>query len=290
MSNGEFFQLFTYVANWDIQLNILFLLGAIIYLLVVGPFSFLFKEAKHVPLRTKLAFLSGWTLYYLALGSPLSLLAHEMFSMHMMQMSILYIVMPPLLLLGIPAWMVRPLIRITWLHKIGAFLTRPIIILFLFNGLISLYHIPVVFDMIMSDMLYHHISHAILLILALCMWWSVVCPIPERDRVNPLHKLAFIFANGVLLTPACALIIFSDHVLFSSYAEMSKMVPIMSPLNDQQLGGVIMKIMQEVVYISAIGLIFSQWFRLQKKEDDADLKAMQQDEKQLMNKPVSQLD
>ncbi|SHE37445.1 putative membrane protein [Seinonella peptonophila] len=274
MTSTEFFRLFTYTANWDIQLNLLFLLGAIVYLLITGPFSFLIKGSEPVKLRTKLSFLIGWTIYYLAMGSPLVLLAHELFSMHMLQMSLLYIVMPPLLLLGMPGWLIRPIIQIKWIKKIVQFFTRPLVSLFLFNGLISLYHVPVVFDAIMKEMIYHNISHFILLVMAIFMWWPILCPISEMDYLKPLRKLGLIFANGVLLTPACALIIFADHVLFNSYAEMSQLVPIMSPRDDQQLGGVIMKIIQEIVYISAIGAIFIQWIRLQKEKDKEDLVAM----------------
>lgn len=294
MTSAEFFQLFTYTANWDIRLNLFFILGAVLYLLITGPFAFLVKGSRPVSWKTKMAFMCGWIVYFLAMGSPLSLLAHELFSMHMLQMSLLYIVMPPLLLLGTPAWFLRPLLRFQWLRRMGRFWTRPLVTLFVFNGLISLYHIPIIFDTIMSQMMYHTLSHIVLLVAALCMWWSVTCPIPEVDRVKPLHKLAFIFANGVLLTPACALIMFSDHVLFASYAEMSHIVPIFTPRDDQQLGGVIMKVMQEFVYITAIGLIFVQWIRQQKRKDEDDLKEMkaniqkkEQVNEQVITNPVS---
>lgn len=269
MTTSDFFALFTYGANWNIQMNLLFLLGAVIYLLITGPLLSKIPNAKPVPPKQKFYFLTGWAIYYLAMGSPLSLLAHELFSMHMLQMSILYIVMPPFFLLGLPAWLLR-LMRFRPLTKIGAFFSKPIISLFSFNGLISVYHFPVIFDAIMDSLFLHYVSHIILLGLALCVWWTIVCPLPEYDRVKPLHKLAFIFANGVLLTPACALIIFADQPLFASYERISDFA-IMPPLLDQALGGVIMKITQEFVYIVAIGIVFVRWFRAQRKHDEQEI-------------------
>lgn len=283
MTTKEFFLLFTYTSNWNIPLNLCFLLIAMLYLFVTGPLALKIPNAEPISGKKKLAFLLGLLIYYFSFGSPLNMLSHELFSMHMLQMSLQYIVMPPLLLLGLPAWTLRPLLRIQWIRKIGSFLTKPLMILFVFNGAISLYHIPSVFDFLMTDMIYHYVSHAILLILALCMWWSVICPIPELDRVKPLHKLGFIFANGVLLTPVCALVMFADTPLFSTFDEMSTVVPVMSPLHDQTLGGVTMKIIQEVVYITAIGYIFLQWFREQRKRDEEEMMEWQQGE---MQQPV----
>lgn len=278
MTANEFFLLFTYISNWNISLNLLFILIAVVYLLITGPLAAKFPAGSSVSPKKKLSFLFGLFLYYFSFGSPLAMLSHELFSMHMLQMSLLYIVMPPFLLLGLPAWLVRPALGFQWVSRIGRFLTKPIVILFVFNGAISLYHIPQVFDFLMSDMLYHLLSHLVLLALALCMWWPVVCPIPELDRIKHLHKLGFIFANGVLLTPVCALIIFADQPLFATFREMSNVAPLMSPLHDQVLGGVIMKIAQEIVYITAIGFIFSRWFRIQRQKDEQEMLEWQQGE------------
>lgn len=271
MSTQEFFQLFLYIENWDLQLNLLFLLGAIVYLLLTGPFRTIIPQSEPVTGQQKMFFLLGWIVYYIAMGSPLNLLGHELFSMHMMQMSLLYFVMPPLLLLGTPAYLFRLLAKIGWVRAICKFFTRPLITLFFFNGTITFYHVPVVFEAIMNSDVLHVVSHTVLLYAALCVWWPIIAPVPEWDRVKPLHKLALIFGSGVLLTPACAIITFTDLVLYSTYAQMSTLAPIMSPIHDQQLGGVIMKIMQEIVYITAIGCVFLGWIRTERAKDKEEM-------------------
>ena len=94
------------------------------------------------------------------------------------------------------------------------------------------------------------ISHTLLMVASLFMWWSIVSPVPEMDTLRDRHliKIALILGGTVLITPACALIIFTDTVLFERFQETSQMLPLFAPLIDQQLGGVIMKIIQEISF------------------------------------------
>lgn len=258
MDLNLFWGMFLYAANWNWRLNLVFIAITLFYLIFTGP---------KVPGRQKSVFVTAMLVYYFALGSPLDLIGHDLFSMHMLQMSLLYFVLPPLLLLGIPAYFWLPLLRVTILRKIGRFFTKPIITLFAFNGLISVYHVPYIFNSIMGSYALHIVSHLILLLVALAMWWPIIAPIPTYDRLKPIHKLGLIFANGILLTPACAMITFTNTVLFKQYAKLSELAPIITPIHDQQLGGIIMKIVQEVVYIAAIVIILKAWFKEERNEE-----------------------
>ncbi|MGA8942820.1 MAG: cytochrome c oxidase assembly protein [Thermoactinomyces sp.] len=270
-ASQTFVQLFAHASNWNFRLNIFFLLLAIAYLLLTGPLQRRLKNAEPVKDWKKAVFLTGLILYYFALGSPLDLLAHEMFSMHMLQMSFLYFAVPPLLLLGLPAYLLRFILSIKPVKIIFSFFTRPVLTLFLFNGTMSFYHVPIIFDTIMASETLHIVTHAILMFTALCMWWPIVAPVPEMDHLKPLFKLALIFGNGILLTPACAMITFTNELLFDTYAEMSQLVPLLSPIHDQQLGGVIMKIMQEIVYVTALSVVLARWIRSERVKDEQDL-------------------
>ncbi|PTX59975.1 putative membrane protein [Melghirimyces profundicolus] len=257
--------LFLYPSNWNLPLNLLLLGLAAGYLGVTHPWRR--RRPQSTPVRYPIFFLLSLLIYYFALGSPLNLIAHELFSIHMLQMSLLYIVLPPLLLLSFPAWMWRPLVRLSLVQRGLRFLTRPIFSLFLFNGLISLYHVPWIFDRIMASEALHIVSHLALLGSALVMWWPVTCPVPEMNRLSELRKMGYLIANVVLLTPVCALIIFANTPMFELAREPSELFPVLSPYDDQQLGGVIMKIIQEVVYIGAIGYIFFHWVRKERDKD-----------------------
>lgn len=277
MTSKEFFEIFLFPANWDFELNLVFIGVSIAYLLLTGPYRRWFPNSEPVPGKTKMFFLFAMIVYYFALGSPIRVIAAELFSMHMMQMSLLYFVVPPLLWLGIPAYMIRPLLNIKVIRKLWNFFTKPLISLVVFNGSLSFYHLPLVFEAIMNNQVLHNVTHGFLLFAALTMWWPIISPVKEFDRLRPIPKIGLIFANGFLLTPACAIITFTDIVLFDTYSQMSQLAPIMSPLHDQQFGGVIMKIMQEIVYVTAIILVYTRWVRAERKKEQEELIKIRQE-------------
>jgi putative membrane protein len=286
----EILQNFSFTTLWnpDIFL-ILVLIGAVYF--------FINKKGKHnASLKQKSFFVTGLILIYIGFGSPIDVLAHLLFSVHMLQMSILFMLAPPFILKGLPATMVRPVIEARGIKKVFPVMTHPLITLIFFNGLFSIYHIPLVFDTVMTNYTLHPIFHGTLLVAAFFMWWPIVCPVPEYDKLSELKKLGYIFADGVLLTPACALIIFSKFTMYGTYTDpqtfatalgyclpagisfsdlnLPGLVQLMDPLEDQQLGGVLMKIIQEVVYGTTIGYIFISWVRNERanaKQNDAEL-------------------
>ena len=101
------------------------------------------------------------------------------------------------------------------------------------------------------------------------MWCPVFCTLIEWKRMTDFQKMGYIFFNGVLLTPACALIIFSNSLLYPAYVHGSQAINfILPPLQDQQLGGTLMKIIQEIVYGVALAYVFFRWYRKERKKDD----------------------
>ena len=265
---------------------------AVLYLAYTGPLRYRFADSAPVGWGKKTTFLCGLAVYYLANGGPLDLLGHLMFSAHMISMAFAYMVAPPLLLLGVPVWMIRPL----WYNRITGpalrWLTRPIVTLLSFNTLFSFYHMPAIHDAIMLNYTIHTIYFLVLLLAALMMWWPIISPLPEENRLTELRKMALLFADGVLLTPACALIIFADVPLYAVYNDpvtwakaLGYCVPagsqlilenfqgpqffaLLSPLEDQQLGGVIMKLIQELTYGAALAYIFFRWYSRERAKEN----------------------
>ncbi|MEX2414712.1 MAG: cytochrome c oxidase assembly factor CtaG [Paenibacillaceae bacterium] len=273
-------------ALWSPSMLIVVTILAVWYILAVDQFRLRwFKESSPVRKEKKIAMLSGLAIYYLAQGGPLDLLSHLVFSMHMLSMSLSYLVVPPLIIYGTPDWMLRRVLGVPPIGKIVRNITHPILTLVLFNILFSLYHFPIVLDYVMTNYLVHTIFFIILLVSAFMMWWNVISPLPEYERLTDVQKMGYVFANGVLLTPACALIIFADSTLYATYSDptvwakaLGYCVPLGSdvilsmfngpgdfaffpPLDDQQFGGVMMKLMQEIMYGIILFYIFMRWFR-----------------------------
>lgn len=238
-----------------------------------------------VPLRKQIAFYTGLICIYLGLGSPIDLYGHLMFTFHMVTMTLTFLIAPPLLLAGLTEQMLQPLGKFK-LVRMFRFLIHPLVALVAFNVAFSLYHVPSAHDAIMVNYTLHTVYYGILFFTAVLMWFPIICPVPKLDTLVGVKKMGYIFANSVLLMPACALIIFANEPLYATYTDpqmwatamgycvtnMSKETLLtlfsgpqslawIEPLTDQQLGGVIMKLTQEFVYGTILVYVFRQWYQ-----------------------------
>lgn len=289
------FDIFGFRALWSPYYLVVMILITVLYFMIIGPLRSKFKDSTPVSTKQQILFVTSIVALYISKGSPIDLLGHIMFSAHMAQMAILYLVVPPLLILGIPNWLWKAIIYRPVIKPLIKIFTKPIIALILFNGVFSIYHVPLVFDFVKTDPFYHATMTTIIFITAMFMWFPLLNTLPEWKSLTGIKKIGYIFADGVLLTPACALIIFATDPLYLTYSEphawinaLQLCVPVdmLAGLNltgpemfntlplveDQQLGGVVMKIIQEIVYGSILAYIFFEWARKERQKDEIDLK------------------
>ncbi|CAM3499598.1 MULTISPECIES: cytochrome c oxidase assembly factor CtaG [Brevibacillus] len=277
---------FGFRGTWNPELIVLTVLIGVAYYSFIGPLRHTFPDAEPVSLRQKIMFSAGLLLFYFSLGSPLNVSGHFLFSAHMLQQSLLYLVMPLLILAGTPKYLFRYLASYGWIRMILKIFTHPLPAVILFNALFSFYHVPFILDLAMNNLAMHNLIHLILLIAAFFMWMPVIAPVPEIHRLTHLQKLAYIFANGVLITPACALIMFAGAPMYDTYLNGPTMLcapffsaPIdksmftitMDPLEDQRLGGILMKLMQELNYGIVLAYVFTTWYRKERDQPDEGL-------------------
>lgn len=245
---------------WDRTGMLWTVVVVVLYLSLFGP---LCSRLGGEPLtrRQLLMFAGACATLFLALASPLHVYGrHVSFSAHMLQMSLLLFVLPPLFLGAIPAWALRGLLRQGGLSKLLAALTNPVWTILIFNFLLTMYHLPAIFDTIFFDPMLHTSCQLLLLLCALLLWWPIVCPLPEQKRLAPLKKIAYIFAAGAALLPACAMIVFAGGPLYQAYRDAPQWLPLFTLVDDQQLGGILMKLTQELSFGFALWFAFREWY------------------------------
>jgi|SRR5690625_569521 len=286
-------QIFGFRALWS-PYFMLFIIGlGILYYLITGPWRYRFTDENKPSVKQRIWFYFGLLLLYIVKGSPVDLLSHIMLTAHMIQMALLFFVFPITMYKGIPAWIWEKIVNAPVFKHIFKFLTKPLISLLLFNSLLSIYHIPAIFDFSKSSQVAHGSIVIIILFAAFLLWWPIFTPLEEYEILAPLLKIAYLVASAAIVTLACALIIFAGKPLFKAYSAegswiqaMSLCVPsdvldglassisgpeMFSPLStihDQQLGGVIMKSIQEVVYAIVIRGIYYAWAGTKKETID----------------------
>lgn len=287
--------IFGFWANWTPFFFVGVLSVIILYFLICGKW---YKDIPGGrPLRKGEAtlFVILMLFIYLLEGGPIDLLSHIIFSFHMLQMAFLFLLIVPMLYFAIPEYIVKYVEELPVIKSIVKVFTQPILAIILFNGLFSVYHIPLVLDTLKQDVILHELYSILLFISAWFMWHPIFNKhIPEKEQMPNIKKIIYIFFIGVLLTPSCALIIFSNDAFYNTYTSgeawmgaMALCVPVdtlnsvvqgtgisgpeyftsFSPLEDQQTGGVIMKVFQEIVFGIYLYIIFMRWFKYERKNE-----------------------
>ena len=283
--------IFGFQALWSPYLMGVLIFITIVYFLVTTKWRKDFKVSEPLKKSEAIYFIVAMVIIYVVKGSPVDLMAHIMFTMHMVQMAVLLLLVPIFLIKGIPWWLWKVAIEAPVVRAIFKVMTLPVVAVFVFIGLFSFYHLPAVLDYIKLSETLHGIYTFVLFLSAVFMYWPLIQNMPDRDHMKPLHKLAYIIANAVLITPACGLIIFAPNALYETYTNgdawlkaMELCVPAstlsglalsgpelftdMKPVADQQLGGVLMKILQELIFGVLIAVIFTRWYRAEQKDPD----------------------
>ncbi|MFB9277446.1 cytochrome c oxidase assembly factor CtaG [Cohnella cellulosilytica] len=284
---------FSFSDLWSPAFMILMMVIVVLYTFTVGPWRHHFSGSAPVSAMRQISFILAIALLYLTQGGPLSLLGHLMFTFHMTNMALAYMLVPPMLIYGIPAWFWRAAFGGRfWRNGVFRFLMNPIFDMLAFILLFSMYHIPDNHDWIMTHFTIHRIYYGLLFLSSMAMWWHVYCPIPEWRRMSHMLTLGYIFMSGLLLTPACVMIIFAGKPLFGVYndpqiwanamgycvagdpAELlrqfegPKFFNLLSATDDQQLGGIVMKLLQEGINVAALYTVFMQWYRRDRSLDN----------------------
>jgi putative membrane protein len=101
-----------------------------------------------------------------------------LFSVHMVQHTLISLVAPPMFLLGCPPWLLRRVLRPRAIRAVASQLTRPFVAFVVFNTVIVATHWPPVVDAMLEHHALHLVGHLVLFTAAACMWWPVVTPLP----------------------------------------------------------------------------------------------------------------
>lgn len=229
------------------------------YLLTMGPLRRAFRLGPPVPVSRQVYTSIGLWVVYLSEGTPLHTLAENyLFSAHMLQHVLLTMIMPPLVLLGLPAWLFRPLLRWRAIAFLFRMLTRPVTGLLLFSLIYGIWHMPVAYQSVLAYHWFHMAQHLILVFTAFLMWWNVASPLPEIPPLSEGGQMIFVFLAGVLQIAVHGLITFAEHPLYHFYATAPRVWNI-DPLTDQQLAGMFMNLGGMMVMIFVWVVVFFRW-------------------------------
>ena len=246
--------------RWDLHPSV------VIGLVLLGGL-YVYLGGLAAPRRRVVAFAAALLVLGLALNGPLHNLSDRyLFSAHMAQHLVLTLVFPPILLYGTPPWVVRPLLAPHWVLRFARWATRPLAAGVIFSVPITLWHFPQFYEAALEHHPLHIVQHLVFLATAVIMWWPVLSPVPELPRASYLGQLLYLFVLGLPMSLAGALITLADRVLYSFYATAPRVWDL-TPLADQQIGGLLMWVLGTMYLWVAGGVV---WFRWAAREEDGD--------------------
>jgi putative membrane protein len=219
-----------------------------------------------------LAFAGGWLTLCIALVSPIHALGGALFSAHMAQHELLLGLATPLMVIG------RPLIAFVWALSANSrrsggsfFQTRAIASLwrplstplsgFLLHALsLGVWHLPRLYQATLGNEWVHAAQHTSFILSGALFWWTMLSARGERTARGRGAAIGFLFATVLVTGALGALLTFSGSLWYPVYASTTAAWGL-TPLEDQQLGGMIMWVPGGIPYLIAALALLAEWLR-----------------------------
>jgi putative membrane protein len=139
-------------------------------------------------------------------------------------------------------------------------LTQPLVAAGLFTATIVMWHLPTFYDLMMRDHDVHIVTHLMFMATATLLWWPVMSDVPELPRLGYGLGMLYLFLVGIPMQLVAAMISLADGVLYPWYSAAPRTWGL-SPLDDQQFGGLLMWVPGNLYMFLAIGVLFFAWAR-----------------------------
>lgn len=248
--------------TWRPHVEVWLLVGALIALgvyaaRVIQPKAVAAGEAP-ISGRQKAWFAFGVLVFWMAADFPMHDIAEQrLYSVHMFQHALFMVVFPPVMLLATPTWLARLLIGEGAFKRFVYRWARPAPALLINLGLTALTHWAWVVNASIDHAWLHYGVHTLMVLSSFLVWMAVCGPIPEL-QVGPPFKMLIIFLLSIIPTIPAAFLTTAETVIYQGYDHDIRLWG-MSVERDQQMAGVIMKVITGFYLWVLIGVIFFRW-------------------------------
>ena len=268
------------IRAWSFEPLVVISLTITALLFIIG----LQRKRRSIRTWEALCFALGWLALFIALVSPVHAWGQVLFSAHMTQHEILMLVAAPLLVLGRPLvtflWALPlrgsrslgNLAKISWLNSLWRTFTIPLVAWFVHAIALWVWHVPILFEAVLHHEWVHTAQHLSFFISALLFWWALIHG--PQGAMGYGAAVLYLFTTSIHSGVLGALITVAGSVWYPSYVGLTSSWGL-TPLEDQQLGGLIMWIPAGLVYVIAGLALFAGWLR------EADVRAVKRERLEL---------
>ncbi len=226
------------------------------------------------PRKRSACFFSGIAVMVIAVMSPPFSYDGVLFVVHMWQHILLMMVAAPLLLLGTPITLLlrsvsgptRRNVIMPMLHsRAMRAITFPVFAWLIFAGTMWGSHFSPLFNAALEHETVHWFEHMLYVTVALMFWWQVIALDPTPWRMAHPIRMLFVFLQMPQNSFLALAIYDTNRVLYSHYAtSLRTWGP--TPLEDQQLAGITMWVVGDLLFLAALGFVVASWVKHEERE------------------------
>jgi putative membrane protein len=190
---------------------------------------------------------------------------HYLLTVHLLQNVVLAEWAPLLVVLGLPPALAAALMRPRPLRA----LTHPAVALPLWLVNYMVWHLPWLYDTALENPgTLLHLEHACYFVTGILMWWSVVQDAPHELGAGT--RAGYVFAAFVLGSPIGLVMGLVPDAIYDFYVDAHHRVWGLSPIEDQQVGGILMAVEQAAVFFAVFAYWFVRFLAEEERRADAD--------------------
>ena len=245
-------------------------------------------------------FYLGLLVVYIALDSEVDLAASQLLWIHMIQHDLLTMVVPPLLLLGAPTWVIWRAVPASWRRWLlllaihyrwpwragqaaSRILSTPSIVLAIFLGDFLFWHIPFFYNLTLYHHNIHIMEHLLFLGTALLFWAVIIPGHPQRQvalryqrardashRISYPRQVLYLGVAAAVLNVLGAIFVFSVGPIYQYYATLIRTPGMPSVVVDQHYAGAAMDVPGTIIFFGAMMIVLGLWLQEDEREGNAE--------------------
>ena len=208
---------------------------------------------REVPWWRQVCFLGGVALIIVTISSPIGHVADELFWVHMTEHLLIADLAALLIVIGLTAPILAPMLRIRWLGWMRVF-THPLVALPLWALDLFIWHIPALYEAAVAHPAVHALEHAMFIGFGVAMWMALLGPLPRPAWFGNFAKLAYIIAVRLLGTILANVLMWANAA-YPDYAAGERFWDI-PPGTDQRIGAGIMMVEGSIITLCLFAWLF----------------------------------
>lgn len=201
----------------------------------------------------------GWMallLLVIAWGSPLQTMAsHYLLTAHLLQITLVMGVIPPLILLALPARSRTAMPRLV--HRIARVLVHPVTAITTINVVFFAWHVGPVYDASLRVPELYAVQQVTLLLASVLFWWPIVVPLGDRRVLGRWATLGYILVATIPQTFGGITVALAKHPLYPTYGLAPRVLGL-GVMADQQIAGACIALVSKLALFTAFAIIFTR--------------------------------